>query len=124
MDNTDRGNKPDDADSDPRPAAVTFVTTEHFTLQGARAQTVSESTGRASVFLGAVSGGLIALGLDIQRVRATIPEDQRDAHLGLERVEEDLQSVLADLRELSRGLHPPLLSRRGLRPALRALARD
>lgn len=32
MDNTDRGNKPDQADSDPRPAAVTFVTTEHFTL--------------------------------------------------------------------------------------------
>jgi hypothetical protein len=50
------------AHGDPRPAAVTFVTTEHFTLQGARAATISESTGRASVFLGAVSGGLIALG--------------------------------------------------------------
>ena len=63
MDKTDRGNKPHQADSDPRPAAVTFVTTEHFTLQGARSSTISESTGRASVFLGAVSGGLIALGL-------------------------------------------------------------
>ena len=63
MDNTDRGNKPDHAGGDPRPAAVTFVTTEHFTLQGARSSTISESTGRASVFLGAVSGGLIALGL-------------------------------------------------------------
>jgi hypothetical protein len=63
MDTTDRGNKLDQADSDPRPAAVTFVTTEHFTLQGARSSTISESTGRASVFLGAVSGGLIALGL-------------------------------------------------------------
>ena len=63
MDNTDRGNKPDHADGDPRPAVVTFVTTEHFTLQGARSSTISESTGRASVFLGAVSGGLIALGL-------------------------------------------------------------
>ena len=39
------------------------MTTEHFTLQGARSSTISESTGRASVFLGAVSGGLIALGL-------------------------------------------------------------
>ncbi len=47
---------------DPRPAAVTFVTTEHFTLQGARAATIAESTGRATVFLGSVSGGLIALG--------------------------------------------------------------
>ncbi len=48
---------------DPRPAAVTFVTTEHFTLQGARAATIAESTGRATIFLGAVSGGLVALGL-------------------------------------------------------------
>jgi hypothetical protein len=61
--NTDPSNKPDRADGDPRPAAVTFVTTEHFTLQGARSSTISESTSRASVFLGAVSGGLIALGL-------------------------------------------------------------
>jgi hypothetical protein len=51
-----------DAESDPRPAAITFVTTEHFTLQGARAATIAESSGRANVFLGAVSGGLIALG--------------------------------------------------------------
>jgi hypothetical protein len=47
----------------PTPASVTFVTTEHFTLQGARSQTISEANGRMSVFLGAVSGGLIALGL-------------------------------------------------------------
>jgi hypothetical protein len=39
------------------------VTTEHFTLQGARASTIAESTGRATMFLGSVSGGLIALGL-------------------------------------------------------------
>jgi hypothetical protein len=47
---------------DPRPSAVTFITTEHFTLQGARAATIAESMGRASVFLGTVSGGLISLG--------------------------------------------------------------
>ena len=39
------------------------MTTEHFVLQGARAATISESTGRASMFLAAVSGGLVALGL-------------------------------------------------------------
>jgi hypothetical protein len=55
--------QPGQANSDPRPAAVTFVTTEHFTLQGARSSTISEATGRASVFLQAVSGGLVALGL-------------------------------------------------------------
>jgi hypothetical protein len=51
----------DEADS--RSAAVTFVTTEHFVLQGARAATIAESTGRANMFLAAVSGGLVALGL-------------------------------------------------------------
>src|SRR5262249_10883297 len=39
------------------------------------------------------------------------------------RAEADLESVLEDVRELSRGLHPPLLSRAGLLPPLRALAR-
>jgi hypothetical protein len=49
--------------TDPRPPAVTFVTTEHFVLQGARAATIAESTGRANMFLASVSGGLVALGL-------------------------------------------------------------
>src|SRR3954447_2829291 len=48
---------------DPRPPAIAFVTTEHFTLQGARGSTIAESTGRAGMFLAAVSGGLVALGL-------------------------------------------------------------
>src|SRR5205823_11351745 len=48
---------------EPRAPAVSFVTTEHFTLQGARSQTISESTGRASMFLASVSGGLVAWGL-------------------------------------------------------------
>jgi hypothetical protein len=39
------------------------VTTEHFNLQGARSSTISESTSRATMFLSAVSGGLVALGL-------------------------------------------------------------
>jgi hypothetical protein len=39
------------------------VTTEHFTLQGARAAAITESTSWASIFIGAVSAGLVALGL-------------------------------------------------------------
>jgi hypothetical protein len=41
--------------------AATFATTEHFNLQTARAVTVSEANGRASIFLAALSGNLIAL---------------------------------------------------------------
>jgi hypothetical protein len=39
------------------------VTTEHFTLQGARSSTIAESVGRATMYLTSVSGGLVALGL-------------------------------------------------------------
>ena len=40
---------------------TTFVTTEHFNLQTARAMTVSEANGRASIYLAALSSNLIAL---------------------------------------------------------------
>lgn len=66
---------------------------------------------------------LIALGLDLQRARATIPEDQLETQSALAGVEQDLEAILMDLRELSHGLHPPLLSRLGLGPSLKALAR-
>jgi signal transduction histidine kinase len=66
---------------------------------------------------------LIALGFDLQRVRAALPETELDGRAGLELVEQDLESVLEEVRELSRGLHPPLLSRRGLGPSITALAR-
>jgi hypothetical protein len=49
--------------SEPHPAAVTFVTTEHFTLQGERSRAISELGARASIFLATVSSALIALGL-------------------------------------------------------------
>ena len=55
---------PGEADTEPSPVqAVSFVTTEHFALQSARAATIAESTGRATMFLASISGGLIALGL-------------------------------------------------------------
>jgi hypothetical protein len=42
-------------------SAATFATTEHFNLQTARAITVSEANGRASIYLAALSSNLIAL---------------------------------------------------------------
>jgi hypothetical protein len=52
-----------DRKEDPPPVAVSLATAESFALQGARSATIYESTGRATMFLGAVSGGLVALGL-------------------------------------------------------------
>jgi len=50
------------AEGDRDPAVLSALTTEHFTLQGARSQTVSESAARSSLYLGSVSSTLIALG--------------------------------------------------------------
>jgi signal transduction histidine kinase len=66
---------------------------------------------------------LLAIGLDVQRITASVSAEEDDLRIGLERVSRDLESVLEDVRELSRGLHPQMLSRRGLRTALVALAR-
>ncbi len=45
---------------------LTALTTEHFTLQGARSQTMSESAARASVYVFSVSSSLVALGFVAQ----------------------------------------------------------
>jgi PAS domain S-box-containing protein len=66
---------------------------------------------------------LVGLGLDLQAVRTKVPAEPEEAHSGLERIERDIEAVLDDVRELSRGLHPALLSRGGLGPSLKALAR-
>jgi len=40
---------------------VTIMTTEHYNLQTGRSMTIAEANGRSSLFVGAVSSGLIAL---------------------------------------------------------------
>jgi signal transduction histidine kinase len=49
---------------------------------------------------------------------------QTDGELAemLDRAQEELQTSLGELRELARGIHPAVLSERGLEPALEALA--
>ena len=44
-------------------ATLSMLTTEHFTMQGARASTISDASGRASIYLGTLSGILLALSL-------------------------------------------------------------
>jgi hypothetical protein len=49
-----------------REELLTALTTEHFTLQGARSQTVNESSSRGALYIGAVSSALVALGFIAQ----------------------------------------------------------
>jgi len=66
---------------------------------------------------------LVSLGLGVRAVQAAVPPEHDDLRAELSQVAEGLVSVLDELRELSRGLHPAVLAEGGLRPALRALAR-
>jgi hypothetical protein len=54
------------ADTTDRRALLSTLTTEHFTLQGARASVVGETGARSSLYLSAVSSALIALGFVAQ----------------------------------------------------------
>ena len=53
-------------DAPDRSELLTALTTEHFTLQGARTQTMSESSSRASIYIFSVSSVLVALGFVAQ----------------------------------------------------------
>jgi PAS domain S-box-containing protein len=66
---------------------------------------------------------LIALGLDLQVIRSTLARDPEAAAEMLATAISDLGEATDELRELARGIHPAMLTERGLGPALAALAR-
>jgi len=66
---------------------------------------------------------LVSLALDLRGADAMLHGDLEDVHAQLSRLEEGLIGVLDELREISRGIHPAILSQGGLEPALKALAR-
>jgi signal transduction histidine kinase len=66
---------------------------------------------------------LVALALRLRAAAAALPESLSETRRDLQRVGSELDGVLEELRELSRGLHPAILSEGGLAPALRTLAR-
>ena len=65
---------------------------------------------------------LVSLGLDLRTAEATLPPGLDDLRGRLSRLGTGLNDVLDDLRELSRGIHPAVLSEDGLTPALSSLA--
>jgi signal transduction histidine kinase len=61
----------------------------------------------------------LALVLATARMRATLDDELASL---LDQAQEELQTSLAELRELARGIHPAVLTERGLEPALHSLA--
>jgi signal transduction histidine kinase len=66
---------------------------------------------------------LVSLGLAVRAAQAHVPPESSDLRAELSRIATGLAEAVADLQELSRGIHPAILSQGGLGPALRALAR-
>jgi signal transduction histidine kinase len=65
---------------------------------------------------------LVTLAVHLRIVQECLGEDPAAAAAMLAGVGEDLKLALEELRELARGLHPAVLSDRGLEPALQSLA--
>jgi signal transduction histidine kinase len=65
---------------------------------------------------------LVALSLTMRLAQARVHKDPDRADQLLSAAQEELTLALGELRELARGIHPAILSDRGLGPALEALA--
>jgi signal transduction histidine kinase len=66
---------------------------------------------------------LVSLGLAARAAEAMIGPDRDDLRRELSGIATGLAEAVTDLQEISRGIHPAVLSRGGLGPALRTLAR-
>ena len=66
---------------------------------------------------------LVALAVKLRLVDAAIDRDVAAAHDLLATLQEDTTTTLEDLRDLARGVYPPLLADQGLEAALEAQAR-
>jgi PAS domain S-box-containing protein len=65
---------------------------------------------------------LVAMALEVRVARARLARDPESAGPFLERLGEELAQASAELRELARGIHPAVLTERGLAPAIETLA--
>ena len=64
---------------------------------------------------------LVSLALDLRMVDATLEKDPSAARKTLASAQDQLAKGLEELRELARGIHPAVLTERGLGPALQGL---
>ncbi|WP_081238228.1 sensor histidine kinase [Streptomyces viridosporus] len=65
---------------------------------------------------------LVAVGMDLGTIEALLDKDPAKAKELIARTRRSSVEALSELRELVRGIHPPVLAERGLGDAVRALA--
>ncbi|HTL41060.1 MAG TPA: GAF domain-containing sensor histidine kinase, partial [Pseudolysinimonas sp.] len=66
---------------------------------------------------------LVGISVELRDLEGALPESQSSQREKAANIADQLIGALDDLRELSRGLHPAILSEGGLGPAIRSLAR-
>lgn len=66
---------------------------------------------------------VISLGLALRALEASVPADQWELRAQIDQLAAGLSALSTELQELSRGIHPAILSKGGLGPAIRSLAR-
>jgi signal transduction histidine kinase len=66
---------------------------------------------------------LVSLALMLRGARNRVPDALPELDTALSQAAEGLAEVLSELQEVSRGIHPAILSQGGLGPAVKALAR-
>jgi signal transduction histidine kinase len=66
---------------------------------------------------------LVSLALELREAESTVPPELDELRERLARTAKGMAGVLEDLQELSRGIHPAILSEGGLVPALKTLSR-
>jgi len=66
---------------------------------------------------------LVTLSLELRMIAADIPEEHKTLKSRLTLAVGEMRDIVRELREISRGIHPAILTKGGLAPALAALAR-
>jgi signal transduction histidine kinase len=66
---------------------------------------------------------LVSLGLDLRTVESAVPADLLPVKKRISDLVTAVTGISEDLQELSRGIHPAILSKGGLGPAIKVLAR-
>jgi signal transduction histidine kinase len=66
---------------------------------------------------------LVSLAIELRTAEAALPSDLPEARAVFSHAAEGLAQTVEDLQEISRGIHPAILSKGGLGPAIRTLAR-
>jgi signal transduction histidine kinase len=98
----------------------------HAKLQASRARVLAAADATRRLIERDLHDGtqqrLVSLMLVLRAVETTLPAELDESRGLLSQATQALDEALEDLRGIARGLHPALLSRRGLEPAIKALA--